>query len=53
MHPAAVVRIGLCREPYRMAVCDRHLAQLQEALPASSVWVIERYAPPAQEDVEL
>jgi hypothetical protein len=42
-HPAATVRVGISRRPYGLKVCERHLAQLQQTLPASGVWVVERY----------
>jgi hypothetical protein len=41
--PRAVVRVGLCREPYVMALCEHHLAQARRLLPAGGVWVIEEY----------
>src|SRR3984957_21127585 len=44
-HPAAAVRVGVCREPYVMNVCERHLAPLRETLPAGGLWIIERKPP--------
>jgi hypothetical protein len=44
----AAVRVGVCREPYVMAVCERHLVWLQKMLPASGVWVVERYLSPVE-----
>ena len=40
---AATVRVGICREPYVLKVCERHLALLEQVLPASGVWTVERY----------
>jgi hypothetical protein len=37
-HPAAAVRVGLCREPYVLNVCEYHLAPLRETLPAGGLW---------------
>ncbi len=42
-HPAAAVRVGICREPYALDVCERHLGPLQATLPTGGLWVIERY----------
>jgi len=42
-HPAAAVRVGICREPYALDVCGRHLARLQQELPARGVWILKRY----------
>jgi hypothetical protein len=42
-HPAAAVRVGICREPYVLDVCERHLGPLQATLPTGGLWVIERY----------
>src|SRR5690242_18090859 len=42
-HPAAAVRVGICREPYVLNVCERHLAPLQATLPTGGLWLIERY----------
>src|SRR5690349_7031767 len=42
-HPAAAVRVGICREPYVLNVCERHLATLQTTLPTGGLWLIERY----------
>jgi hypothetical protein len=43
-HPPADVRVGICREPYALAVCHAHLTQLEHALPTGGVWVVERLA---------
>ena len=42
-HPAAAVRVGICREPYVLNICGRHLAPLQATLPTGGLWLIERY----------
>jgi hypothetical protein len=42
-HPAAAVRVGICREPYVLNICERHLAPLQATLPTGGLWLIERY----------
>jgi hypothetical protein len=42
-HPAAAVRVGICREPYVLDVCERHLGPLQATLPTGGLWVIEGY----------
>jgi hypothetical protein len=41
--PRATVRIGICREPYAINVCEGHLVQLEHALPKGGVWVLKRY----------
>lgn len=38
----ATVRVGMCREPYILWLCEPHLAQLRRILPKGGVWVIER-----------
>ena len=42
-YPAATVRVGICREPYVLDVCERHLGPLQATLPTGGLWVIDRY----------
>lgn len=39
----AAVRVGICREPYVLNLCDPHLAQLQRILPKGGVWVVKQY----------
>jgi hypothetical protein len=45
----AVVRAGLCREPYVLNLCEPHLARLQGALPKGGVWVVRQYQPDGSE----
>ncbi len=45
-HPAAVVRVEICREPYVLRLCDQHLAQLRQTEPIGGVHVVDRYTPP-------
>jgi len=39
----AAVRVGLCRDPHMLRLCEWHLAQLTKVLPPGGVWVVERY----------
>jgi hypothetical protein len=41
----AAVRVGICREPYVLRLCEPHLVQLQRVLPEGGVWVVEQYQP--------
>lgn len=43
-HPAAALRVGICREPYVLDVCERHLGPLRQTLPAGGLWIIQRYS---------
>ena len=45
----AAVRVGICREPYVLRLCEPHLAQLQRVLPKGGVWVVEQYQPGGSE----
>jgi len=42
-HPVAAARVGVCREPYVLDVCEQHLGPLQAMLPTGGLWVIGRY----------
>ena len=42
-HTAAAVRVSICREPYVLRLCERHLAQLTRALPSGGVQIVGRY----------
>src|ERR1700689_4035210 len=39
-HPAAAVRVGICREPYVLDICERHLGPLRQTLPAGGLWIM-------------
>ena len=41
----AVVRVGICREPYVLRLCQPHMVQLQRVLPEGGLRVIEQYQP--------
>ena len=43
-HPAAVVRVEICREPYVLRSCDHHLAQRRQTEPIDRVHVVDRFA---------
>jgi hypothetical protein len=43
----AAVRVGICREPYVLNLCEPHMAQLLGILPKGGLWVLKRYQPGA------
>ena len=39
----AAVRVGICREPYLLNLCELHLARLQGVLPKGGVRIVKQY----------
>jgi hypothetical protein len=45
----AAVRVGICRDPYVLRLCEPHLVQLQLVLPKGGLWIVEQYQPGGSE----
>lgn len=37
------MRVGICKDPYMLNLCEPHLARLRRVLPEGGAWVIRQY----------